>query len=40
MDNFTFDYYEKIFQTALENDYKVITLKEFFLMNMIKMKKY
>lgn len=30
MDNFTFDYYKKIFQIAIENDYKIITLKEFF----------
>ena len=31
MDSFKFDYYKKIFQSVLENDYKVITLKEFFL---------
>ncbi len=30
MNNFTFDFYKKIFQTALNNSYKVITLKEFF----------
>jgi len=30
MDNFTFDYYKKIFQTTLDNDYKIITIKEFF----------
>ena len=28
--DFTFDYYEKIFSTALINNYQVITLKEFF----------
>lgn len=31
MNDFTFDFYKKIFQTALDNNYKVITLKEFFL---------
>lgn len=30
MNDFTFDYYKKIFQTALDSDYKIITLKEFF----------
>lgn len=30
MNDFTFDYYKKIFQTALDNGYKIITLKEFF----------
>ncbi|QIW09662.1 hypothetical protein [Francisella sp. LA112445] len=30
MSDFTFDYYKKIFQTALDSDYQVITLKEFF----------
>ncbi len=30
MNDFTFDYYRKIFQEALKNDYKIITLKEFF----------
>ncbi len=30
MNNFTFDFYKKIFQTALNNSYSVITLKEFF----------
>ena len=30
MNNFTFNYYKKIFQTALDNNYKIITLKEFF----------
>ncbi len=30
MANFTFDYYKRIFQIAIENDYKIITLKEFF----------
>lgn len=28
--DFTFNYYRKIFQEALKNDYKIITLKEFF----------
>lgn len=31
MSNFTFNYYEKIFQSALDNDYRIISLKEFFL---------
>jgi len=31
MDNFTFTYYEKIFEEALNNSYKIVTLKEFFL---------
>jgi hypothetical protein len=31
MDDFTFRYYEKIFQKAIDSDYKIITLKEFFL---------
>jgi len=31
MDDFTFSYYKQIFQKALENNYKIITLKEFFL---------
>jgi hypothetical protein len=31
MDNFTFNYYERIFQEALSNNYNVITLKAFFL---------
>lgn len=31
MDNFTFKYYKEIFQTALANNYQIITLKEFFL---------
>ena len=31
MDNFTFEYYKNIFTKALLNNYKVITLKEFFL---------
>jgi hypothetical protein len=30
MNDFTFKYYKKIFQTALNNDYRIITLKEFF----------
>lgn len=30
MNDFTFDYYTKIFQTALDNEYQIITLKEFF----------
>ncbi|MDB9718089.1 hypothetical protein OAA70_04165 [Candidatus Pelagibacter sp.] len=30
MNDFTFNYYKKIFQTALDNNYKIITLKEFF----------
>jgi hypothetical protein len=29
--DFTFDYYKKIFNIALENGYQIITLKEFFL---------
>jgi len=29
--NFTWGFYKQIFKTALENDYKIITLKEFFL---------
>lgn len=31
MNNFTFNYYEKIFQSALDYDYRIISLKEFFL---------
>lgn len=31
MSNFTFDFYEEIFTTALTKNYEVITLKEFFL---------
>ena len=31
MSNFTFNYYEKIFQSALDCDYRIISLKEFFL---------
>ncbi|MFY9085525.1 hypothetical protein [Aliarcobacter cryaerophilus] len=30
MNDFTFDYYKNIFQVALDNGYKIITLKEFF----------
>jgi hypothetical protein len=30
MNSFTFNCYREIFQKALENDYKIITLKEFF----------
>ncbi len=30
MNGFTFEHYKKIFQTALDNGYQVITLKEFF----------
>lgn len=30
MDNFTFGYYTQIFQAAIRNNYKIITLKEFF----------
>lgn len=31
MENFTFKQYKKIFQEALNNNYQIITLKEFFL---------
>ncbi|NEW60733.1 hypothetical protein GSY74_05505 [Sulfurovum sp. bin170] len=31
MDNFTFDYYKSIFSSAVKNEYKIITVKEFFL---------
>jgi hypothetical protein len=31
MGNFKFNYYRDIFQSALDNNYKIITLKEFFL---------
>jgi len=31
MSDFTFGMYKKIFQTAIEKNYKIITLKEFFL---------
>ena len=31
MDDFTFTYYERIWQKALDNEYCIITLKEFFL---------
>ena len=31
MNDFTFKYYEKIFQTAVKSGYRIITLKEFFL---------
>lgn len=31
MNDFTFDFNEEIFKKALDNGYKVITLKEFFL---------
>ena len=30
MDDFTFTYYEEIFEKALSNGYRVITLKDFF----------
>ena len=39
MNNFTFSYYQKIFQTALDNNYEIITLKEFFMENFSKNKK-
>jgi len=31
MDNFTYEFYEKIFKEALVHEYQIITLKEFFL---------
>lgn len=39
MDSFTFPTYRKIFETALEHDYQIITLKDFFLNNYDKSKK-
>jgi hypothetical protein len=39
MNNFTFSYYQEIFQKALDNDYEIITLKEFFKENFSKNKK-
>jgi len=30
MDNFTYEYYEEIFQEALKHNYQIITVKEFF----------
>lgn len=33
MDNFTFGYYRQIFEEAINKNYKVITLKDFFLDN-------
>jgi len=30
INDFTFNYFKKIFEAALENNYKIITLKEFF----------
>ena len=39
MNNFTYDYYEEIFQVALNDNYQIITSKEFFLDEYDKEKK-